>query len=377
MKSLKICFVTPYSPKIVGGVGTFILEMCAFLKDKRIETLIITGYVEDGLDINENIFELKVGRIKYVSGLLYGLRTMFMIFKLRKKIDILHIQTPNYLNCFSLLAGKILRIPVITTFHGKFAYSKNIVKRGFQVLGEKMSYKLSNEVTYVSKDTKKYYKHPKGQIILNGVNTQVFSKDLKKRSEMRDKHGIKDEIVFLYVGRITFTKGINELIKATSVIKNSTNDIKILIVGPIIHNEMQNYHNKIRDAGIDNYVINFGEQMNVHDFYCASDVLLLPSYSEGLPFIILEAMSSGLPVIATKVGEIPNIINNYENGLILEPRNVDDLVEKMMWCIHNKEKLPIIGENGHKTIIEKYTIENMAEKYLNLYFDLLQVEHCS
>lgn len=365
MKRMKICFVTPYSPKIVGGVGTFILEMCNYLNDKRIETLIITESVENGLDITENILELKIGKIKILSGVLYGIESMLFIFKLRKKIDILHIQTPNYLNCFPLLAGRILRIPVITTFHGKLPYSKSIVKKCFQMLGEKMLYNLSNEVTYVSRDTKKYYKYSKGRIILNGIDTRVFFKDFRKRSKMREKLGLNEYFVILYLGRWVAHKGIYELLDVFSELNKKVKEICLILVGS---GEKERILEKIQSMDLNNRVLLFEKVESVREYYCMSDVFVLfTSPQEGLPLAMLEAMACGLPVIATNVSGIPEVINDGKNGLLVRPGDFNDLAEKMTWCINNKGNLKSLGKNAAETIKAQFNIKRVAEEYLEVY----------
>jgi len=372
--AMTVCFVTPYSPKEITGVGKVVEDICRGLKKKGIDSVVITKRVKPVLETEQNIIELDCDNVKHFKDVYLGIRTAITIFKLRREIDLLHLQTPLPQSAFSAVIGQILGIPVVTTVHGVFPVPKSILKNFFYSVMSKITFFCSDELIFVSEGSKEYYNILKGRVILNGIDTNHFNQNDTLRDVTRTKLNIKDNFVFLFVGRVTPTKGIEEIIEATSIIKDIVNDdFKVLIVGPVIQKEMPDYQNKIRDADIDNYVINLGVQKNVRNFYYASDVFLLPSHFEGLPLVLLEAMACGLPVIASRVGEIPNIIENYMNGLLVEPRNVDDLVEKMMLCIDNKNELALMGKNAAKTIREEYSLGKMIEKYTRVYNNFINV----
>ena len=374
--AMTVCFVTPYSPKEITGVGKVVEDICRGLKKKGIDSVVITKRVKPVIETEQNIIELDCDNVKHLKDVYLGIRTAITIFKLRREIDLLHLQTPLPQSAFSAVIGRICGIPVVTTIHGVYPAHKNKLKNIFYSLMSKITFFCSNEAIFVSKMLREYYNVSTGRIILNGIDTNHFNQNDTIRAITRTKLNISDKFVFLFVGRITFTKGIKEIIKATSIVKDIVNeDFKVLIVGSVIHKEMPGYQNKIRDTDVDNYVINLGAQMNTWNFYCASDVFLLPSYFEGLPLVLLEAMACGLPVIASRVGEIPDIIENYKNGLLVEPRNVDEIVEKMMWCIGNEDKLPVIGKNAAKTVKEEYSLDKMVENYLRLYNNFINVEN--
>jgi len=371
---MTICFVTPYSPKEITGVGKVVEDICRSLKGNKIDSLVITNRVKPVLKTEQNIIEIDCDKVKHFKDVYLGIKTSIAIFKLRKVIHLLHLQTPLPQSAFSAVIGRILRIPVVTTIHGVFPEHKNKFKNVFYSLMSKITFLCSDEITFISGKSKEHYNVPNGRLILNGIDTKHFNQNNIIREITRTELNIRNKFVFLFVGRIVFTKGIEEIIKATSIIKGVVNeDINVLIVGPVIDKEIPDYQKKIRDANVDDYMINLGMQKDARNFYCASDVFLLPSYFEGLPLVLLEAMACGLPVIASKVGEIPNIIKNYENGLLLEPRNVDDLVEKMMWCIDNKDKLPIIGSTAAKTVRDEYSLDKMVEKYISTYNNLINL----
>jgi len=100
-------------------------------------------------------------------------------------------------------------------------------------------------------------------------------------------------------------------------------------------------------------------------------VFLLPSYFEGLPYTILEAMAHGLPVIATNVGAIPEVIEEGINGFLINPGDIDDLTKKIKTLITNKALIEEIGKNNRRKIADKYSMDKQVENYKNLYTSLL------
>lgn len=365
---LKICFVTPYSPKIVGGVGTFILELCNYIEKKGFDYVIIAPRVKNELDIGKNLIELEIGEIKFISGFLYIIKTAIHLIKMRKNISIVHIQTPNYLNFSPLIIGKILGIHVITTLHGKFLRSYNPAKKNFSLFVEKLLFLYSNEITYVSNDTKKYYMNRSGNVILNGVNTNNFFRNNILRENKRLFLKLNNDFVILYVGRWVAHKGIYDLIDAFSEVSQNFAETKLILVGS---GEKEEVLRKIMNLNLSDRVFLFENVENVSDYYCISDLFILyTSQQEGLPIALLEAMACELPVITTNVGGIPEVIVNNDNGFLINENDKFYLKEKILWCIEHKKEIIDIGKNARRTVIEKFDIEKMAEKYIDLYLRL-------
>lgn len=372
---MKICFVSPYSPKTVTGIGTFLMGLGKYLKKSGHTPILITKYEEKEIDVEnifesgKNLIELKHRKTKYLASIHLSLQVLAAIFKMRHDIDVLHLQQPCMLNAFSALLGKVLRIPVVTTVHLKVPSPSNTLKKAFESFAVKVTLIYSDIVTFVSEDTKKSFKSFKGVVIKNGVDTEHFSKDIKKRYKIRQKLGLNDEFVLLFASRWTVNKGIYELLQAFSKLLTLTDSkIKLLLIGSGKGSgETDRVLKQIEALGIYRDVLPLGVVDEIDGYYCMADVFLLPSYLEGLPMALLEAMSCGLPPIASSVGGNPELIEHEKNGLLIEPRNTDELVQKIMWCINNKDKLEVIGKNAAETIRKRFSLEKMAEEYIEVY----------
>jgi len=101
----------------------------------------------------------------------------------------------------------------------------------------------------------------------------------------------------------------------------------------------------------------------------AFDIFILPSVKEGFPWVVLEAMAAEVPVVATKVGALPEIIQNGENGILIEPRNSKAIVEAINLLLGNKDLIRRISKEGRKTVIKKFNLEKMLKQYEDLFSD--------
>ena len=120
---------------------------------------------------------------------------------------------------------------------------------------------------------------------------------------------------------------------------------------------------------IENYIIFIGKvpHEEVLKYMSLSDVFVLPSLSEGFPNVVLEAMASGLPIVATKVGGLPEIVKNGENGFLIKPRNSKELAKKILLILNDKELSGRMSKNNIKEA-KKYSYENVVDNLEKVYF---------
>ena len=155
----------------------------------------------------------------------------------------------------------------------------------------------------------------------SGVDTEKFKPSFTVRNEYRRRLGYdKKDFLILFVGRLTKSKGIYELLNAFKLIITKDISVKLLLVGPIL--EKAKIKNTIKILGIDSnikYTGGVGHE-EIKGYMNAADVFVLPSWMEGLPNVAIEACACELPVIASAVGGIPEIIDDKENGLLIRTR---------------------------------------------------------
>jgi glycosyltransferase involved in cell wall biosynthesis len=181
-----------------------------------------------------------------------------------------------------------------------------------------------------------------------------------------------NEIKILYVGRLGYRKGILDLIKSAKFVTEKYKNIKFIIIGKgQIENELKNIVNKM---DLDQYFnfLGFVDKEKLIDYYHKSAIFILPSYYEGLPTTLIEAMACGMPSIATRVDGVPELIQNGENGVFIpkkSPQHIAKAIIKLLDEDYLREK---IGRNASITIQEKFSWEVISENILNIYENTLE-----
>ena len=179
--------------------------------------------------------------------------------------------------------------------------------------------------------------------IYNGIapeKLEFLPKEEAKKFLFKDnaKYQIQDTKYLIgCVANFYKTKGLEYLIKAANILntdfKFQVSDFKILVIGD--GKERENLESLIKEYSLNDKVFLMGRIPNAHKYLKAFDMLVLPSLKEGFPWIILEAMASETPIIATKVGAVPEIIKDQKDGMLIEFKNPQELAEKIMKLIQD------------------------------------------
>lgn len=174
--------------------------------------------------------------------------------------------------------------------------------------------------------------------------------------------------VFLFMGRLGKRKGAYDIIEACKLIENKNFEIHLYGDG-----ELKKLQQLATEADLEDIVkvkgwISGDEKENA---FKSADVLLLPSYNEGLPISVLEGMSYGLPVLSTPVGGTAEAVENEVNGFLIEPGDINSLAKKIQVLSGNKGLRQKMGEKGHIIAKEKFEIDIIIKKLDSIYTDLL------
>jgi len=173
---------------------------------------------------------------------------------------------------------------------------------------------------------------------------------------------------FLFIGRLLKTKGFLELVKAAEKIHSKYQNVNFWVVGEIdegnpsfIDRQLLEHHIK---AGVIEY---FGFQDDVREFICKADVVVLPSYREGLSRVLLEAASMGKPLLATNVPGCREIVLPQFNGILVEPRNVEALVDGIEIFLNlSQDKLQEMGKNSRYLVEKHFDEKIVVGEYLDV-----------
>lgn len=287
-----------------------------------------------------------------------------------KGVSIIHIHTASYKSftrkSLIVMLAKVLRMRIVLHIHGA----------GFQEFYDRYNkfniiYKILSMVDVnivLSESWKRYFQEEVGlhniEIVHNTIHHHPSSVN-----KVQNHH--RNLINFLFLGEIGKRKGAYDLLEVIIENKNFLKGkIKVHIGG---NGEVDILKKIIKDESLEE-IISFegwvtGEEKSKLLELC--DVYVLPSYHEGLPISILEAMSYGMPVISTTVGGIPEVVKNNVNGFTIEPGDKKSLLDSILYFIHNTEEIKRMGSNSSQTV-EQFYPEAVIPKLESIYSKLLK-----
>jgi len=293
-----------------------------------------------------------------------------------EKIDILHLNLWNPASCrYGFLAGKSAKIPMIVTEHDPFKLT------GFKNVFKKYGLKTVSKIVTVSLENQKLLKKlfpehkEKIEVIQNGIDIDWWQSQVLRFAE-KDRYEIKTEIfrankntlIIISVAELHERKGLKYLIKAISEVKEKYPNIKLVIVGE--GPDRKNLENLIKKLKLENNVILLGRRKEIPKLLKSSNIFVLPSRREAFGLVNLEAMITPLPVIASKVGGIPEIIKDGETGILVESENEKELAQALEKLIPNSPLREEMAKKGFLRVKENFSAQKMAEEHEKLYMEL-------
>lgn len=298
------------------------------------------------------------------------------------KPDIIHVHTPFALGWEGIIAGKLLKVPVVGTHHTFFDHYLKHVKLDFEIM-KKFTWKYTkgfynfcsavvSPTNSLADELIKNGLKKEISVIPNGIDTNFFvpvaDSDLKKK--FKKEMGFDGKAI-IYEGRLSYEKSIGDLIMVMSLLKEKMPNLKLLLVGdgPERKN-LEDLAKKLRVA--DNVIFTgfiFGEKLL--KTFQASDIFVTGSRSENMPLSILEGMSAGLPVIAPSSLGLKEMILDGKNGYLTLPGDLKELSDKIYGLLKNPRFLKSMSEKSRQRALDFSRLTN-AKKHLEVYEKLIK-----
>jgi glycosyltransferase involved in cell wall biosynthesis len=385
MVQTKLCVVTHTFLPHVGGIERVVYEQCKRLMQKQFEPMVLThrnytdkNYVFDGIRVqcydSVNIgFRLGIPyAIPHISSLKTFLETV-------KSNDLIHVHGHPYLS--SLIAAKIAKRyskPLVLTQHNTFIEYNNIwdtVEKLNDLAVGKQVLKEADKIIVVSNATKNYVLSlgadpEKVRVIHNGVDLERFKPLSGVKEEMRRKLGIpKDASVVLTVRRLVYKNGIDTLLESAEIAVKNNPKLVFVVVGK--GPDFEEVKEKIVQLGMQRKfrLTGFVPDEELPLYYNVADLFALPSKSgEGLPLVALEAMASGLPVVATNVGGTSEVMSE-DYGKLVPPNSPNSLAEAVLEF--SRKDLSVLTKDLRTMIEQKYSWDQNVEKLGKIYEELI------
>jgi glycosyltransferase involved in cell wall biosynthesis len=217
--------------------------------------------------------------------------------------------------------------------------------------------------------------------INNGVALDEFyPPDLNKAAEVRDRLGLgPDDLPILLVARVDPRKGQKQLIEAAPAVirrvkEGSGKNVKLLFVAWVESGYARTLEARVEELGIRDSVIYHPPVLNkeIAPYFWTSSVYSLSSTYDIFPIVMLEAMGSGLPIVATENGGPREILTSGENGYLVDPTNPAELADALVRVLENEDERQRLGRNAHRLVVERYTWPRIAEETMKVYQELLK-----
>ncbi len=290
----------------------------------------------------------------------------------KEKIDIVH----SHSGCifYGAVAGRLANVNgIIHTDHGRLLPDKRSL-----IFEDKLSSFFLNKFVGVSEELTKYLKNTVGikekklLTVINGVDTDIFRpiNGIYKK-ELRTTLGIaSDEKVIGTVCRLEPVKNISLLIESMRHIIEKNPDCKLIIVGD--GREKEKLIKLTKELHLSKNIKFLGERSDIDKIMGIFDIFVLPSLSEGTSMTILEAMASGLPVIASEVGGNTKLVKDSKNGFLFPLNKPNLLIQRVIDLLTDNEKLETMGLKSRQIAVENFSFDVMKKSYENLYLSLIQ-----
>jgi glycosyltransferase involved in cell wall biosynthesis len=352
-RKIKILHLIPTLDK--GGAERLLVDLTKKIDKEKfdVEVLSLTTLGKWGFELKKS--DISVASLgKKSKGSIFVFWKLYQVLK-NKKPDILHTHLFGA-DLYGLLAGRMAKIPYIISTEHNLNFSESLLRR---FIKKKLAPKM-DKIIAVS-DAVKEYLHKEGvntdhvKVVYNGIDASRFiPKDVGD-----DSRGF----IIGSIGRLTLQKDYKTLIEAMVILKDEK--ISCLLAGK--GSEKKNLEKLVEKNNLLNKFMFLGVVDAVPEFLGKLDMFVLPSRWEGFGLVILEAGASKLPVVASDVDGIKEIIRNNHNGLLFKAGDAGDLAKKIKELISNKEKRERLAKELYKNTKDNFSIDKMVKKYEKIY----------
>lgn len=375
---MKICMYTSEFPPDIGGISTYVYNLSKRLIERGHKVTVITRGTWKETSF-EKVEGIDVYRVKFIPSFpspfkIHQIFISKLLKSLKSDFDLIHIHG-------TLVPVEPVfnsSLPTIFTSHGaskkKLEHMETrtlhffivkLFRKGLFGIEEEIVKKsdIITAVSLSSADDLTTYHPVKKQITIvhNGVDTNFFT-PVKKKTELNS---------ILYTGRLEVFKGLFDLIESAGPVCKKYPSARFILIGTGTILESLKKH--VSKLNLDDNFLFTGRlsKSEIIKYYQNSTIFVLPSYREGFPTSLLEAMSCGIPSIATNVEGNFELIKNGDNGLLVPPKSPDKLAESIIYLLDNEEFRSRIGDNARKHIVKNYDWERITDGFENLYRQLV------
>ena len=358
----------------LGGTETGILKVIAGLGSEEFTHGVCTARGHSPKFAQQRAFG---GQLFDAAG--PGSNFQFLVYRFAKIINRFRphiVHSRNWGAIEASFAARLVGVPIV--IHSEHGYELDMLE-GIPLrrrLVRRAAYAIADVVFTVSSDLREYHARqawvsPASIILLaNGVDSERFAPRAEKKLACRASLGLPHNSFLIgTVGRLVPIKDQAQILHATRVLVERGLDVSVALAGD--GPELERLRAIVDSLPILSGRVHFlGAQRNIPDVLNALDVFVLPSVSEGMSNTLLEAMASGLPIVATRVGGNPEIIEDRVSGLLFAVGDLAQLTGHLSNLAGNPALRCALGASARARIVDKYRLDSMLNRYRSLYREL-------
>ena len=397
---MHICLITSSRPfeVVFGGEERFTISLGKWLINQGYNVTIV-GRKFFGVEVvrgsyNAPPVESKIKRVHpralllpypmfiltmLVTSLLFVLHVIAINRK--SKISAIHAQDTGYGGLSAIISAKVLRVPVILSSHGlRYHTLSNALKGISAPLSLRWEYcldvftsKHADMIINVSSSGEEFFakigvKKSRMKMIPIAIEINSLKVSEEVRQTMRKEFGSQNDVLVGFVGRLAPEKNLFTLIEAFVKALRHTDKMKLIIVGagPMEGKLKMLSH----DRGMNDKIVFAGIRYDVNELLSGLDIFTLPSYTEGCPTSLLEAMASGKAVVASDIPSIREIVRHGKEAILVNPYSVEELKQAILLLYDNADLRAELGRKAEEKA-ELYDVDRVYRQILNVYENLI------
>ena len=393
--SPRVCLLTETFAPVIGGGETQVRLLAERLIERGAPAFVVTRRSAKTLTPRELVGTVPVYRVGPCGFPRYGKYLMLLpaiqrLINERARYDLICVSGFRVLGAAGMLAGRWLGKPVVLKADCEGEFSGTFVRADARVATHLWLARLSQAwlawrnrllrrgdlfVSISSRIEEELVRHgvrPSAiQSIPNAIDVRVFHPvAAEEKPRMRSRLGLPLEAFLVaYTGKLIQGKGLELLLRVWKDVTARHPEARLMLIGSGAGQFLScedALRASVREHQLSDRVEFIGAVSDVHRYLQAADLYVFPSEREALPSALLEALACGLPVIATRVGAIPDVIDGATNGLLVEPNAAEALRHAICHLIEHRGAAQALGAKGRESV-ERFSIDRIAEAYLDAF----------
>jgi glycosyltransferase involved in cell wall biosynthesis len=374
----------------MGGPALHVAYLTEGLRRRGYDTVLVAGTLargEDSMAFVAAARDVDIVQIDQLGREISPLRDLVATIRLarlirRERPQILHTHTAKagtVGRVAALLAGSHRPPIIVHTFHGHVlrGYFGPLRSRFFRQLERWLASKTTALIAVspqVRDDLVALGVAPKERFVVIRLGIElderVAAESTNGRADNRRYLGIPgDRFAVGWIGRMTAVKRTDDILVAFKRLRDSGIDAVLCLVGD--GPDRPELERRAHELGVIRDTVFLGYQEDVAPFYSAFDALILPSSNEGTPVSAIEALAAGRPVVATRVGGVPDVVRDGEDGFLVEAGDTDELADRLEQLARDPALRKRMGKQGRERVLPRYAVDRLVQDVDELYRSLL------